>query len=166
MDVQTLYFQDDGRIPNSKYPVLIYRDCFTGRGDAGAEWLEKRFAQNDWKNSWRNGVYNYHHYHSNTHEVLGVYQGSGLLQLGGEKGEKLRVSAGDVVVIPAGVAHKNLGSENFAVVGAYPQGRSHDMNTGKKDERPGADKNIETVPIPEFDPVEGVKGELKKMWSL
>lgn len=166
MDVQTFYFQDDGKIPNSRYPVLIYKDCFSERGDAGAEWLEKRFAENDWKNSWRNGVYAYHHYHSNTHEVLGVYKGSALLQLGGEKGQKLKLSAGDVIVIPAGVAHKNLESKDFAVVGAYPKGRSHDMNRGKQDERPQTDKNIAAVPIPEYDPVEGIKGDLIRLWSL
>ncbi|WP_029036895.1 cupin domain-containing protein [Salinimicrobium xinjiangense] len=166
MEVQTFYFADDRRIPNSKFPVLRYKECFSERGEAGAAWLEKKFAENDWKNSWRNGVFDYHHYHSNTHEVLGVYNGSALLQLGGEKGQKIRVSAGDVIVIPAGVAHKNLESEDFAVVGAYPQGRSHDMNTGKKDERPEADKNIAAVPIPINDPLEGATGDLKRLWSL
>ncbi|WP_029034609.1 cupin domain-containing protein [Salinimicrobium terrae] len=162
---ESYFFQDDKKIPNSKYPVLIYKDYFSERGDPGAEWLEKRFAENDWKNSWRNGVYDYHHYHSNTHEVLGIYKGSALLQLGGENGKKLQVSAGDVIVIPAGVAHKNLGSEDFAVVGAYPRGRSHDMNTGKETERPGADKNIAAVPFPDFDPVEGKKGGLNEIWN-
>lgn len=165
MKPTTFSFEDDGIIPNSKYPVLIYEDFFSERGDAGAEWLEKKFAENNWTNSWRNGVYNYHHYHSNTHEVLGVYEGTAVLQLGGEEGEKLQVSAGDVIVIPAGVAHKNLGSENFKVVGAYPEGKAHDMNTGKEDERPEADKNIAAVPIPEYDPVEGKEGDLKLIWS-
>ena len=81
------------------------------------------------------------------------------------KGEKLEVSAGDVIVIPAGVAHKNLGSENFAVVGAYHNGRSHDMNTGEESERPQTDKNIAAVPIPEYDPVEGKEGGLIEFWN-
>ena len=165
MEPQLLYFQDDGNIPNSKLPVLIYKGCFTTKGESGAKWLEERFAENNWKNSWRNGVFDYHHYHSNTHEVLGVYIGKALLQLGGEKGEKLEVSAGDVIVIPAGVAHKNLGSEDFAVVGAYPEGRSHDMNTGEDSERPQTDKNITAVPIPEYDPVKGKEGGLNKFWN-
>jgi hypothetical protein len=32
---ETFYFEDDGRIPNSKYPLLLYRDAFSER-----DWLE------------------------------------------------------------------------------------------------------------------------------
>jgi uncharacterized protein YjlB len=84
---------------------------------------------------------------------------------GGEKGQKLKVFAGDVIVIPAGVAHKNLESNDFAVVGAYPEGRSHDMNTGKEAERPEADDSIAKVPIPGYDPIQGKNGELIKLWK-
>lgn len=165
MKTETYHFKDDGSIPNNKLPVIIYKGVFSARGDEAAQWLEKKFAENNWKNSWRNGVFDYHHYHSNTHEVLGVYSGEALLQLGGEKGQKLKVFAGDVIIIPAGVAHKNLGSDGFAVVGAYPEGRSHDMNLGKKEERPQADENIAKVPIPKFDPIEGREGALIKIWD-
>jgi uncharacterized protein YjlB len=65
---------------------LLYRNAFSDRGNKGADWLEKKFAANNWTNSWRWGVYPFHHYHSNTHEVLGVFRGSALLHLGGEKG--------------------------------------------------------------------------------
>lgn len=166
MEPELFQFEDDGVIPNSPFPVLIYKNCFSETGNAGAEWLEKRFAENNWKNAWRNGIFDYHHYHSNTHEVLGVYKGKALLQLGGKNGKKIDVSAGDVIVIPAGVAHKNLGSEDFAVVGAYPQGMSHDMNTGKEGERPQVDKNITAVPIPKNDPLQGKKHGLPKIWIL
>lgn len=165
MKQEIFHFKDDGVIPNNQLPVIIYRQCFSERGNAAAEWLENKFAENNWKNSWRNGVFDYHHYHSNTHEVLGVYSGKALLQLGGKNGKKLDVSAGDVIVIPAGVAHKNLESANFAVVGAYPGGRSHDMNTGKEGERPGADKNISAVPIPNNDPIQGSKTGLREIWK-
>ena len=165
MKTETYHFKDDGSIPNNKFPVIIYKGVFSARGDEAAQWLEKKFAENNWKNSWRNGVFDYHHYHSNTHEVLGVYAGEALLQLGGEKGQKLKVFAGDVIIIPAGVAHKNLGSNDFSVVGAYPEGRSHDMNVGKQEERPQADENIAKVPIPKFDPIEGREGALIKIWD-
>lgn len=158
------FFKDDGQIPNNKLPLLLYKNAFEERGNAGAEWLESRFAENNWKNSWRNGVYNYHHYHSNTHEVLGVFSGQALLQLGGEQGEKVEVSAGDVIIIPAGVAHKNLESKDFGIVGAYPEGKQHDMNYGKKEERPAADENIAEVPVPEKDPLQGKKG-LPEAWK-
>ncbi len=165
MKPETYVFEDDGTIPNNNLPLLLYRKVIQETGDAAAKWFEERFAENNWKSSWRNGVFDYHHYHSNTHEVLGVYQGEAELQLGGEKGQKMKVFAGDVIVIPAGVAHKNLGSKNFGVVGAYPEGRSHDINTGKEGERPGADKNISAVPVPEADPIQGKNSGLAAIWK-
>ncbi|MDT0651348.1 cupin domain-containing protein [Autumnicola edwardsiae] len=165
MKPEKFFFKDDGKIPNNRLPLLVYKNAFSERGNPGAEWLENRFLENNWKNSWRNGVYDYHHYHSNTHEVLGVYSGSALLHLGGENGEKLRVTAGDVIVIPAGVGHKNLESENFKIVGAYPNGMDHDMNYGKEEERPKVDKNIAEVPLPDADPLVGKNEGLPRIWS-
>lgn len=159
-----IYFKDDGKIPNSKYPLLHYKNVFDARGNEGASWLERRFAKNNWTNSWRNGVYSFHHYHSTSHEVLGIYSGKALLYLGGEQGEKVEVHAGDVIVIPAGVGHKNLGSENLGVVGAYPSGRSWDLLRGEPGDRPQADENIAAVPFPENDPLLGEKDGLKVLW--
>lgn len=164
MDPAKFYFKDDGKIPNSKFPLLLYRNAFTERNRAGAEWLEKKFATNNWTNSWRNGVYSFHHYHSTSHEVLGIYSGTALLHLGGELGNKIEVHAGDIIVIPAGVGHKNLGSENLGVVGAYPEGRNWDLNRGLEGERPRADQNIAGLPIPSTDPLLGKDGGLISHW--
>ena len=158
------FFKDDGNIPNSPYPVLIYKNAFQTTGDAAATWLEKTFAANNWTNSWRNGIYPYHHYHSTSHEVLGVYSGHATVQLGGEQGVRIRIEPGDIIVIPAGVGHKNLKSHNLGIVGAYPEGRDWDVNTGKPGERPRADKNIAALPIPKTDPYTGAN-ELPKIWS-
>ena len=166
MQIQKLFFDDDGSIPNNKLPLILYKNVFKKHGAAGAEWLEERFAENNWLNSWRNGVYNYHHYHSKSHEVLGVYSGSAELHLGGEQGQKVRVEAGEVIVIPAGVGHKNLGSSSdFRVVGAYPEGRSYDLKTGKKSEYEEAKKNIAEVPLPEHDPVLGSENGVPEIWN-
>lgn len=165
MEPETYYFEDDGVIPNNKLPLLVYKNVTTKTGDAAAKWFEERFAENNWGNSWRNGIFDYHHYHSNTHEVLGIFSGKASLQLGGEKGEKLEVSVGDVIIIPAGVAHKNLGSEALGVVGAYPNGRSHDLHTGNESERPNTDRNIAAVPVPEADPIHGKDAGLRKIWK-
>ena len=114
-------------------------------GPARAAWFEETFAANGWTGAWRDGVYGWQHYHATTHEVLGCYAGSARLQLGGPDGAVHEIAAGDVVVIPAGVAHCNLGaSEDFAVVGAYPDGVVPDMQEGDGDPsialpRPGAD---------------------------
>ncbi len=161
---EVFYFKDDGRIPNNRLPLLFYRNALSN--GVNARTLQKQFATNNWTNSWDNGVYSFHHYHSTSHEVLGIYSGSALLHLGGEKGEKLSVKAGDVIVIPAGVGHKNLGASNdFGVVGAYPDGRDWDLLKGEPGERPKADKNIAALPIPDFDPILGKTGGLRKLWD-
>jgi uncharacterized protein YjlB len=166
MQPETFYFKDDGKIPNNKYPLLLYRKGFANTEKKGAaSQLIKQFAANNWTNSWDNGVYSFHHYHSTSHEVLGIYAGSALLQLGGEQGEKVKVEAGDIIVIPAGVGHKKLGASNdFGVVGAYPDGREWDLLKGDAGERPKADKNIAALPIPDFDPLLGKAEGLKKIW--
>jgi uncharacterized protein YjlB len=154
-----------GNIPNSHLPLLVYEHAVRLESDDPATIFEELFEENGWGDTWRNGIYNYHHYHSTAHEVLGVYCGSASVQLGGEGGIIKRVNAGDVIIIPAGVGHKNLGaSQDFGVVGAYPDGQKWDMLTGKPDERPKAEANIKRVPLPKLDPVQGKNGPLLKYW--
>jgi uncharacterized protein YjlB len=150
---------------NARLPLLIYKKVFKDENAEKPEEYEKLFGVNGWFNSWRNGIFDYHHYHSNTHEVLGIYGGFAKVQFGGSKGITMQVTTGDVVLIPAGVAHKCIGaSDDFKCVGAYPDGKSYDINKGLKGERPGTDKNIENVPLPQADPI-GEHGELFEYWS-
>ncbi len=107
----------------------------------------------------------FHHYHSITHEALGIYSGSALVHLGGEEGSKVNIKAGDIIVIPAGVGHKNLGSEGLSVVGAYPNGMMYDLMRGNPGERPQTDENIIAVPIPDHDPLLGKKDGLLRAWK-
>jgi uncharacterized protein YjlB len=160
-------FVDDGTFPNSRYPVIVYKDKIDFSKENGPTAVEALFQKNGWGNSWRNGIYSYHHYHSTAHEVLGVYSGSAEVMLGGKKkGESFYIKKGDVILIPAGVAHKNLNSsDDFRVVGAYPKGQSWDMNYGKEGERPAADENISEVPYPPNDPVYGKSGPLQQFWK-
>lgn len=165
METLQYQFEDDGTIPNSIYPLVIYKNAFAVSNSLADE-MEERFAANSWGNSWRNGVFPYHHYHSISHEVLGVYSGHAILHLGGEQGKKLEVKAGDVIVIPAGVGHKKVfASEDFAVIGAYPGGMDYDLKTGKEGERPKADDNLARVPIPETDPLQGLSGGITEYWK-
>jgi uncharacterized protein YjlB len=153
---------DDGQFPNSHLPVLIYRGTLAGRAAAAFEDL---FESNRWSAAWRNGLFTVHHYHSTAHEALGIYQGRVNARLGGERGVALTLEAGDVIIIPAGVAHKNDGaSADFRVVGAYPVGQSPDMNYGKPGERPGTDRSIARVALPAADPVHGETGPLARLW--
>jgi uncharacterized protein YjlB len=163
---ETLYLKNNGSIPNSKYPVLLYRNIFSESGDTAAEWLEKRFAFNGWTNAWRWGIYNFHHYHSNTHEVLGVFQGSAQVQVGGENGEMIKLSVGDIIVIPAGVGHKCIASaDHFSVVGAYPGGIEPDLNKGLEGELPAACENIDHTALPLTDPLLGATDGLPEIWK-
>ncbi len=157
------YFADGEAIPNSNLPTVLYRQAIA---DPSAEALEKLFDTNGWPSAWRYGVYDFHHYHSNTHECLGVAKGSARLQLGGATGRVFEVSAGDVLVLPAGTGHCNLGSSpDFVVVGAYPPGFSADLMRGETDERPGADERIAQVPLPKTDPVGGQGGPVLEKWA-
>ena len=161
-DPETHVFADDGVFPNSRLPVLIYRGVLE-TPDAAV--FEQMFEANGWSSAWRNGLYSVHHYHSTAHEVLGIYGGRVTARLGGGRGTSVTLVAGDVVVIPAGVAHKNDGaSPDFRVVGAYPVGTSPDMQYGKPGERPGTDRNILRVGIPAGDPVRG-GGQIAGLWK-
>ncbi len=150
--------------PNSPWPALVYRGVLHGAQDLASS-FEALFARNAWTGSWRNGLYSTHHYHSTAHEVLGVYRGSVTVRLGGPDGPVVELRAGDVAVIPAGVAHKNEAqSADFAVVGAYPRGTGADLQYGKAGERPRTDRNIAAVPLPELDPIAGAAGALLRHW--
>ena len=89
-------FRNDGYIPNNpKFPLLHYRKAvrFDRRYDPAAV-LEKIFRAHGWGQAWRNGIYDFVHYHSMIHEVLGIARGSAMLQLGGNKGRRTTVSTG------------------------------------------------------------------------
>ncbi|HUJ08718.1 MAG TPA: cupin domain-containing protein [Verrucomicrobiae bacterium] len=158
---------DTGSIPNNaKCPLLIYRYALVLPADNPASAIEQLLAANRWGGAWRNGVYPFHHYHSTAHEVLVCCRGSAKAQFGGEPGVVEELQKGDVVLIPAGTGHKNLGaSDDFQIVGGYPRGQDWDMCYGKPGERPEADHRIARVLLPEADPIYGVDGPLLKHWK-
>lgn len=163
----TYLFRDDGTFPNSRFPVLVYQRAIDPRERDPARVFEEMFGRNGWGGaSWRNGLYQYHHYHSTAHEVLGIFSGRVRLQLGGERGRAVTANTGDVLIIPAGVAHKNVAySGDYRVVGAYPDGTSPDLQRGSPGERPKADQNIARLAMPDADPVAGRRGHLIMHWS-
>jgi uncharacterized protein YjlB len=156
-------FDDDGVIPNSRVPLLVYRDAVPA--DAAA--VERLFAANRWPPAWRDGVHPFHHFHSTAHEVLGVVRGEASVLFGGPRGKVLTVRAGDVVVVPAGVAHCNQGqSSDLLIVGAYPDnGLGPDLRRGKPDEHDAAIRAVAAVPVPAADPVTGADGALVRLWG-
>jgi uncharacterized protein YjlB len=156
-------FEDDGTIPNNpELPVILYPGVFKKHPQE----IEPTFKLNNWRNSWKNGVLDYHHCHSITHEVLGARAGSAKLRLGGERGETIEVKTGDVLVLPAGTGHKKLTSSlDFEIVGAYPDGKDYNINTGKPGERPQALIDIQQVEAPSTDPVYGNGGKVVDLWG-
>ena len=160
-----LYFKDDGATPNSSLPVLIYHLQWNADLDPAAA-LERLFESNHWVPLWRAGIFSYHHYHPNAHEVLGVVGGQARVTLGGEKGQTLTLQAGDVVVLPAGTGHRcEDSSGDFLVVGAYPAGQE-DYAIERPDPRrhAAALARIAQVAPPQADPVAGAHGVLSSAW--
>lgn len=154
--VESHRLADDGRFLNSAHPALIYRAVFSPADGDLARAFEALFGANGWPPAWRAGLYTVHHYHSSAHEVLGIFSGWVQARLGGESGPMLTLHAGDAVLIPAGVAHKNEGqSADFRAVGAYPRGMRVDMRQGLEAERAGDARRIAALPPPAPDPVFG-----------
>ena len=167
VDLQGYLFEDDGRIPNNpNLPLLVYPRVLS-EPERQTSRCKELLAKNGWVGAWVDGVFSYHHYHSNAPEVLSVMSGEASITLGGPEGTTVEVKAQDVVMIPAGVGHCNAGSSSdFAVVGAYPRGQeSCDLRTGEEGERLEFLENIRNVPLPEADPLFGSGGPLLDRWS-
>ncbi|WP_165250467.1 hypothetical protein [Paludisphaera soli] len=159
--IETLSFKPNGKVPNSRFPVLIHRAGIKAPpGVDMADAIEATFRRHDWLNNWRElGVYDYYHFHSTTHEVLGMARGSITLRLGGEGGTVVVLAPGDVVVLPAGTSHTRLeNSPDSHMVGGYPEGRDWDLIRDEEvteAESRAAIKLIGSLPIPARDPVTG-----------
>jgi uncharacterized protein YjlB len=163
----TFHFPDDGFVPNHPHwPMIVYRSAvqFPEAFDP-ASVLEQLFASHGWRRSWRDGVYDFVHYHSRIHEVLGVARGRGTVRFGGSRGRKLDLKAGDVAILPAGTGHQRLvSSDDFLVVGAYPSTGTYDLCRRIEDR----DKALATIPKvarPRTDPVFGNRGTLLTAWK-
>ena len=158
---------DDGAIPNNPdLPLLVYRKAAGLPDSDPATVFEALFTANGWPAAWRNGIYPFHHFHSTAHEALGVYRGTATARFGGEGGIDMTVSAGDVVIIPAGVGHKAIeASADLGIVGAYPAGTGPDLCRGAPGERPASLAAIARVAIPARDPLYGAAGPLREHWS-
>jgi uncharacterized protein YjlB len=158
-------FKDDGDVPNSHLPLVVYEAAIDGTvGDPAVE-FERLFAEHGWGGRWRNGIYPFHHYHSTAHEVLGIAKGRAEVRFGGEEGATVAVKAGDAVLIPAGVGHKRLSaSDDLLVIGAYPASQRADLMREGAEDKTGIRKRVAAVKLPETDPIEGV-GTMQELWK-
>jgi uncharacterized protein YjlB len=151
MELETWHAPPGDAIPNHpRFPVLIYRGALTG----GTDDARALFASHGWGGSWVNGIFDFHHFHSTSHEALAIVSGTATVELGGPQGEAFDVQAGDVLVLPAGTGHRRATARNgFTVVGAYPKGQEdYDL---LREADAAARARIDALPAPPDDPVGG-----------
>jgi uncharacterized protein YjlB len=163
-DIITYYFENDGDIPYNILPVVIYKNALHYMPDKN---VESTFLQNGWANNWHDIILTEDHFHSNTHEVLGLKSGQARLMLGGKNGEMVSVETGDVIILPAGVGHYSVdNSMDYQFVGGYPNGTDWNLHFSlKKEDSPTILAEIANIPLPEKDPVFGDDGPLFKFWA-
>jgi len=162
----TFVFKDDGLVPNNPMPFLVYKQAIDVANDQPEETIEDLFGANGWGDMWRNGIYDYLHYHATVHEALGIARGHARVQFGGERGKEIEVAAGDVAILPAGTGHRCLSaSSDFSVVGAYPPGPKMQITRPTPENHAKALQTIPQVKLPRSDPVMGENGPLLKLWK-
>jgi uncharacterized protein YjlB len=161
---ETLQLSRNAWVPNNdRLPVLLYHGVLDLTAPDPASKLERVFLRNGWPPQWRNGIYDFHHYHSTAHEVLGIAAGNARVVLGGPGGHELTLNAGDVVVLPTGTGHCRIqASPDFLVIGAYPPKQSWDIcrSAPSQTER----DRMHTLPFPASDPLSGSGGPLTRLW--
>ena len=162
----TFVFEDDGLVPNNPMPFLVYKQAIGLNNDHPEKTIEALFGANGWGDMWRNGIYDYLHYHATVHEALGIARGNARVQFGGERGKEIDVAAGDVAILPAGTGHRCLSaSSDFSVVGAYPPGPKMQITRPTPENHRKALKTIPQVKLPKTDPVRGEDGPLLRLWK-
>jgi len=161
-----LVFDDDGLVPNNPLPFLVYQAAIDVDNDHAEKTIEGLFGANGWGDMWRNGVYDYLHYHATVHEALGVARGRARVRFGGDAGRELEIAAGDVAILPAGTGHQCLSaSPDFCVIGAYPPGPKMQVTRPTPANHAHALKTIPQVSVPTSDPVMGDQGPLVRLWK-
>jgi uncharacterized protein YjlB len=161
----SLVFADDGLVPNNRLPFLVYRGAIALDQAHPEQTIERLFGANGWGEMWRNGIFDYLHYHATVHEALGVARGRAEVRFGGERGRTLEISAGDVAILPAGTGHQCLAaSDDFCVIGAYPPGPPMEITRPTPENHRKALKTIPEVKVPDTDPVRGKDGPLVRLW--
>lgn len=160
-----IVFEDDGLVPNNVLPFLVYQGAVTLDPKQPEETIENLFETNNWGGTWRNGVYDYLHYHATVHEVLGVARGRARVRFGGDHGQEFEIKAGDVAILPAGTGHQCItASDDFCVIGAYPPGARMEITLATPENHARALKTIPNVARPPADPVTGKHGALMRLW--
>jgi hypothetical protein len=86
-----IFFEKASDVPNSKLPVLVFRGALSLTTPAKARRFREAFTRNGWAGIWTDTIYDYTHFHSNAHEVLGIAEGKVTIILGGAEGRRFRL---------------------------------------------------------------------------
>lgn len=155
-----------GGVPNNPLPLIIWPRVAPDEEEDIAAWFETTFGQHGWPPAWPYPIFPYTHYHPNTHELLGVAAGWAEVLFGGDSGRMVTLRAGDAVLIPAGVGHRQVSaSEDFLVVGAYPQGMSPETLRDEPAKLKTSQAQVKNVPLPHQDPFTGKEGAMTDIWQ-
>lgn len=207
VEVKKYHLPPTALIPNSPYPLLHYRGVLDVKTNCTPEQVYDLFLSNGWQTQWifRYGSTQSSHYHSQTHECMAVLSGTATIRFGvadtdadmeknthgsgrEEGGVELHAEAGDVFILPAGLAHKTFDTtpaefklltpgdghsvaaedvrqtladiklSGFTMIGAYPF-NSGTWNFAMGGEDEGEYDKVWAVAKPEKDPALGVSEE-------
>jgi uncharacterized protein YjlB len=148
---------------NSRLPVVIYRQALHLDTNDLSSAFELLFERNEWPPQWRDGIFDYHHFHATAHEVLGIASGEAEVIVGGPGGRVVHVDAGDALLLPAGTGHCLQSYEgHFRVVGGYPAGQQWDIR--REALSPEELNAMEALPFPALDPLDGASGPVVAHW--
>lgn len=154
-----------GFIPNSHLPLIEVRRVLDPTTADLAAAFEGLAGLNGWPPAWRNGIYEFPHFHSVCHEALAIACGRARVRFGGEPGIVLELGVGDATVLPAGTGHQALwASPDLLVIGAYPAGSPYDLRRGRPEELAAVLEAIALVPCPATDPFLGRSGGVARLW--
>ncbi len=149
--------------PGNPLPVLHYRQAVDTAGDL-TQSFSHLFAANRWLGAWTGSLYDFDHVHPDAFEVLGIVRGAGSVVCGGPSGTRVDVSPGDVVVIPAGAAHRAEPGP-LVVVGAYFEDARPDTIRVREGEQLAVAEQASNVAAPDMDPVYGAGGPLERIYE-
>ncbi|PLB55844.1 hypothetical protein P170DRAFT_50869 [Aspergillus steynii IBT 23096] len=175
MAPETYHLSPTLHAPNNSLPVLHYRNVLPRplSESSATEFL----TSHKWEKRGTWGAISTRHFHPNSHECYGIFQGTSTLLLGAAGGDldpsagiKVTLHAGDVLVLPAGTAHSSVdGDDNpeYRYVGVYPEGCPRWRNEYGKEpiDLHALRREIDAVAMPLEDPVYGEDGPLCQLWK-
>lgn len=161
---RTKIFNPDGGIPNSRLPLVFWKDRLPLAARDGAK-AQAMFRENGWQGTWVYTVFPFWHFHTQGHEALACVSGLARIGFGGDQGIEVDVVQGDVCVIPAGVGHKKLSaSADFLMAGCYPPRQEGNIvRPGDLDQARIAHE-IESLSLPSTDPISGNADGVVAIW--